>query len=192
MQRTLGTAIQAALAALLISSVPVLAAPPAGVGGGPPGGFPGGGMSGGDFPGRGAGSANAPWGSDFGGSRSEQRGAMAHSPTSVLADNPHAVTALGNALQKSGVDVPAGGLQSACAGFGNLGNCVSALHVAQNLSLPGGFDALKQVMTTGSKLPLGKAITQLDPKADAKLAEKAARKQARADLRHAEATIDGD
>jgi len=192
MQRTLGPAISAALAALLISSPPVLAAPPAGVGGGPPGGFPGGGMSGGDFPGRGAGSVNAPWGSGFGGNHGDQRVVMAHSSSSVLADNPHAVTALGNALQKSGVDVPAGGLQSACASFGNLGNCMSALHVARNLSLPGGFDALKQLMTTGSKLPLGKAIIQLDPKADAKLAESTARKQARADLRHADAETSGD
>ena len=87
---------------------------------------------------------------------------------------------------------PGGGLQSACASFGNLGNCMSALHVARNLSLSGGFDALKQLMTTGSKLPLGKAIIQLDPKADAKLAESAARKQARAELRHADAEASGN
>ncbi len=184
MQRTFGTAMNAALAALLISSVPALSAPPAG--------FPGGGVPGGDFPGRGAGGLNAPWGSGMGADRGDQRMVMVHSSTSVLADNPHAATALGHALEKSGVDVPSGGLQSACASFGNLGNCMSALHVAKNLGLPGGFDALKQLMTTGDKLPLGRAITQLDPHADAKLAESTARKQARTDLRRAAAQADND
>ncbi|MEN9682685.1 MAG: hypothetical protein RLZZ427_436 [Pseudomonadota bacterium] len=195
MQRTFAPVISATFGALLALSGPVLAAPPPGVGGGPPGGFPGG--AGGGFPGRGASSMNTPWGADrseptLPTQQSPRGGSMAHSPSSVLQDNPRAASALGNALAKSGVGLPAGGLQAACAGFGNLGNCVAALHVAKNLALPGGFDALKHVMTTGDKLPLGRAITQLDPHADASPAEASARKQARADLRQADAASDGD
>jgi len=33
--------------------------------------------------------------------------------------------------------------QTACNGFKNLGQCVAAAHVAKNLDIPGGFDALR-------------------------------------------------
>jgi hypothetical protein len=33
--------------------------------------------------------------------------------------------------------------QTACSGFKNIGQSVAAAHVAKNLDIPGGFDALK-------------------------------------------------
>lgn len=152
--------------------------PPAGVGGGMPSGFPGGGVSGSH--------GGSHWG-NAGMPESPGRSSVSgHTSTRSLEDNPHLSTALGNALARGGVTLPAGGLSAACEGFGNLGKCVAALHVAQNLSLPGGFDALKAEMTSGDKLSLGKAIAKLKPEADAAATAKAAKKAARADLARAE------
>jgi hypothetical protein len=106
------------------------------------------------------------------------------SPTTLLQNNSKLTTALSNALEKSGITVPGGNLQSACAGFKNLGQCVAALHVAKNLDIPGGFAALKDKMT-GPKLNLGKAIQQLDPQANPKAESKKANKQAKQDLKAA-------
>jgi hypothetical protein len=47
----------------------------------------------------------------------------------------------------------------AAAGFNNLGQFVSAVHVSNNLGLP--FDGLKQEMMSGSSL--GQAIQKLKP-----------------------------
>jgi hypothetical protein len=55
--------------------------------------------------------------------------------------------------------------QSACDGFKNLGQCVAAAHVARNLDIPGGFDALKAKVTGTDAVSLGKAIEQLSPHA---------------------------
>jgi len=108
-----------------------------------------------------------------------------NSSVSALNNNSHATTALTNALEKHGVTLPSGGLKAACAGFKNLGQCVAALHVAQNLALPGGFDALKGLITGSPPMPLGKAIQKLDPTADAATQAKTANRQASADMRSA-------
>ncbi len=71
----------------------------------------------------------------------------------------------------------------ACQGFKNLGQCVAAAHVAKNLDIPGGFDALKAKMTGANAVSLGKAIQELDPKADAKAEAKKGKKQADDDLK---------
>jgi hypothetical protein len=73
--------------------------------------------------------------------------------------------------------------QTACNGFKNLGQCVAAAHVAKNLDIPGGFDALKAKMTGTNGMNLGKAIQSLDPHADAKAETKKANKQANDDLK---------
>jgi hypothetical protein len=73
--------------------------------------------------------------------------------------------------------------QTACSGFKNLGQCVAAAHVAKNLDIPGGFDALKAKTTGPDSVGLGKAIQQLDPNADAKAETKKASKQAKSDLK---------
>jgi len=184
MNRQLAIPLSAIAAIMLICSTGALAqrggppggmgGPPAGVGGGRPDSFPGGGMSGGSHWGS-MGTADNPGRATINGS----------TRPATLETNQHLDTALTNALAKSGVTLPSGGLQSACSGFGNLGNCIAALHVSQNLSIPGGFTALRSEMITG-KLSLGAAIHKLAPAADTKLAEKTARKQARSDLAEAD------
>ena len=90
------------------------------------------------------------------------------SPNDVLTYN----TAIAGKIQTlTGEDAT-----SACNGFKNLGQCVAAAHVAKNLDIPGGFDALK-AKTTGT-VSLGKAIEQLAPSANAKSEAKKANKQA--------------
>jgi hypothetical protein len=108
------------------------------------------------------------------------------SPTTLLQNNSHLNTALTNALAKAGVTVPGGDLQSACSGFKNLGQCVAALHVAKNLDIPGGFDALKDKMMGKGAVNLGKAIQQLDPNVKAKAESKKATKQAKQDIKAAQ------
>ncbi len=95
-------------------------------------------------------------------------------PAEILSHN----TALAKKLKDLGVANPA----QDCQAFKNLGQCVAAAHVAKNLDIPGGFDALKAKMTGPNAVSLGKAIQELDPKADAKAEAKKANKQAKDDL----------
>jgi hypothetical protein len=101
---------------------------------------------------------------------------MSHgSPSEVLSHNP----AIGGKIQTlTGQDS-----QTACSGFKNIGQCVAAAHVAKNLDIPGGFDALKMKMTGSGAVSLGKAIEQLAPSTDAKAESKKANKEASDDLR---------
>ena len=101
---------------------------------------------------------------------------MSHgSPTDVLSHN----TAIGGKIKSlTGEDA-----QTACTGFKNIGQCVAAAHVAKNLDIPGGFDALKAKMTGSGSVSLGKAIESLAPSADAKAEAKKANKQASDDLK---------
>lgn len=101
---------------------------------------------------------------------------MSHaSPSDVLSHN----TALAGKVQTlTGQDA-----QTACGGFKNIGQCVAAAHVAKNLDIPGGFDALKAKMTGSGAVSLGKAIGQLAPHSNAKAEAKRANKQASDDLR---------
>jgi len=75
---------------------------------------------------------------------------------------------------------------TACNGFKNLGQCVAAAHVAKNLNIPGGFDALKAKITGKGAVSLGKAIEALEPSANAKSEVKKANKQASDDMKDAE------
>lgn len=168
-----------------------------GGGGGMGGGF-GGGMGGGFGGGFGAGGSGAMgMGAEHGAAVSPRAlGASAasghastgaHSAISAL-NNTHLDTALTKALAKGGVTVPGGDLKAACAGFGNLGGCVAALHVSKNLDLPGGFTALKGLTTGPSAVSLGKAIQQLQPSADARAEVNRANHQASSDLKTADAS----
>ena len=76
--------------------------------------------------------------------------------------------------------------QMACGGFKNLGQCVAAAHVAKNLNIPGGFDALKAKMTGTGSMSLGKAIESLVPDANAKSETKKANKQASDDMKESD------
>ena len=99
------------------------------------------------------------------------------SPSAVLSHN----TAIAGKIQTlAGQDA-----QTACSGFKNLGQCVAAAHVAKNLDIPGGFDALKAKVTGTGAVSLGKAIEGFAPNADAKAEAKKANKQASDDLKDA-------
>ena len=79
--------------------------------------------------------------------------------------------------------------QAACSGFKNLGQCVAAAHVSQNLGLT--FTELKDTMlglnadgtpsSTAKSMSLGKAIQTLKPQADPKTEIKKAKEQADTD-----------
>jgi hypothetical protein len=71
--------------------------------------------------------------------------------------------------------------QDACSGFKNLGQCVAAAHVGQNLGI--NFGTLKGRLTGPEAESLGKAIHELNPQVDAKAEAKKANKQAKDDNR---------
>lgn len=71
--------------------------------------------------------------------------------------------------------------QQACSGYKNLGGCVAAIHVANNLGIS--FDDLKAKTTGDGSVSLGKAIKDLNPNVDAKQEIKKAKGQAKADLK---------
>ncbi len=78
--------------------------------------------------------------------------------------------------------LPAGtDLQTAASGFKNLGQFVAAVHVSHNLGIP--FDTLKSKLTGSGSESLGKAIKQLDPKANSKTETSKANKQAQQDIK---------
>src|SRR5213080_923687 len=120
-------------------------------------------------------------GSDSGMSGSHASGGAAHSdmshasPSTVLSHN----TAIAGKIQTlTNEDAT-----TACNGFKNLGQCVAAAHVAKNLNIPGGFDALKAKITGKGAVSLGKAIESLAPSANAKSETKKANKQATDDMK---------
>jgi hypothetical protein len=155
-----------AVATALAFSVPAFAQRSHPGPGGPPSG------AGGASSGHGTGSGSGMSGSHEAGTA----GDMSHaSPSTVLSHN----TAIAGKIQKlTGQDA-----QTACNGFKNLGQCVAAAHVAKNLDIPGGFDALKAKITGSGAVSLGKAIEGFAPNADAKGEAKKANKQASDDLK---------
>ena len=136
---------------------------------------PGGGPPAGVGPGGGAHGMN----SGNSGNASGSHGDMSHaSPSEVLSHN----TAIAGKIKTlTGQDAA-----TACSGFKNLGQCVAAAHVAKNLDIPGGFDALKAKMTGTGSVSLGKAIGELAPQANAKSEAKKAEKQAHDDIKETE------
>jgi hypothetical protein len=132
-------------------------------GGGPPAGAGASGSHGPTTPGVNGSSASA-----------NHTDTMHSSPSDVLSHN----TAIAGKIKTlTGEDAT-----SACDGFKNLGQCVAAAHVAKNLDIPGGFDALKSKTTGTGAVSLGKAIELLAPSANAKSEAKRANKQAEQDL----------
>ena len=132
---------------------------------------PGGGPPAGRGPESGASAGSA---HDMGANNS--RSDMSHgSPSEVLSHN----TAIAGKIKTlTGEDA-----KTACGGFKNIGQCVAAAHVAKNLDIPGGFDALKAKMTGSGSVSLGKAIEQLAPNANAKSEARKAQKQADDDMK---------
>ncbi len=111
------------------------------------------------------------------GASSHGTSAMANSsPSDVLSHN----TAIAGKIKTlTGQDA-----QTACNGFKNLGQCVAAAHVAKNLDIPGGFDALRAKLTGPNGESLGKAIHDLKPDADAKAEVKKAQREANKDIKN--------
>ncbi len=137
-----------------------------------PGGPPSG--AGGASSGRGPGSGSDLSGSHAGGAAAHATDVSHGSPSDVLSHN----TAIGGKIKTlTGEDA-----QTACTGFKNIGQCVAAAHVAKNLDIPGGFDAVKAKVTGTGAVSLGKAIKGFAPNADAKAEVKKANKQASDDL----------
>lgn len=175
----------------IIASGSALALGAMAAGGGGGGGMGGGGMGGGGMAGGGMGRGGgmgmgASMSADHGMSPQSNMGqgnsgVSSHTATTAL-NNTKLDGALTEALGKSGITIPGGDLKTACAGFRNLGGCVAALHVANNLNLTGGFTALKALVTGSNPISLGKAITQLDASADSSAAMKQANVQTHADL----------
>jgi hypothetical protein len=126
-------------------------------------------------PGSGPGSAPGMSGSRESGTPSHADTSISHgSPNDVLSHNP----AIGGKIKTlTGQDA-----QTACGGFKSIGQCIAAAHVAKNLNIPGGFDALKAKITGTGAVSLGKAIKGFAPDADAKAEVKKANKQASDDL----------
>jgi hypothetical protein len=134
-------------------------------GGGPPAGR-----------GLGSGSSSASGAHDTGSASRSERSDVSHaSPNEVLSHN---TTIAGKIKTLTGQDA-----QAACGGFKNIGQCLAAAHVAKNLDIPGGFNALKTKMTGSGAVSLGKAIQQLVPDANAKREAKKAEKQADDDMK---------
>ena len=101
---------------------------------------------------------------------------MSHgTPSDVLSHNP---AIAGKIKALTGEDAT-----TACGAFQHIGQCIAAAHVAKNLNIPGGFDALKAKITGSGAVSLGKAIKGFAPDADAKAETKKANKQADDDLK---------
>ena len=124
--------------------------------------------------GHGPGSSSAATGSHD--ASSTARSDTSHgTPSEVLSHN----TAIAGKIKSlTGQDA-----QTACNGFKNIGQCVAAAHVAKNLDIPGGFDALKAKVTGSGAVNLGKAIEGFAPNADGKAEAKKANKQTFDDLK---------
>jgi hypothetical protein len=113
-------------------------------------------------------------------SDANRSGSMGHSDMSHAS--PSEVLSHNNAIAGKIKSLTGEEAQTACAGFKNLGQCVAAAHVAKNLDIPGGFDALRAKITGKGSVSLGKAIEQLAPHANAKAEAKRANKQASDDM----------
>lgn len=109
------------------------------------------------------------------------RPSLASQGPGTALSNPKLDSSLTAALGHSGITVPGRNLQTACAGFKNLGQCVAALHVSKNLGIP--FSDLQAKMTGAKPESLGKAIQDLGgANVNAKGEAKKGNKQANADL----------
>jgi hypothetical protein len=110
-------------------------------------------------------------------------GLTSHADTAVSHDSPSDVLSHNTATGGKTKTLTGQNAQTAWNGFKNIGQCIAAAHVAKNLNIPGGFDALKAKVTGTGAVSLGKAIKGFAPDVDAKAEAKKANKQASDDLR---------
>lgn len=121
-----------------------------------------------------AGASDAARGNSAGSFGSTSSNMSKQSPDTALTKSPQLASNL-DKLLPTGMTA-----QQACSGFKNLGECVAAVHVSNNLNIP--FADLKSKMTGTNPEALGKAIQDLKPDANAKQEAKKGQKQARQDL----------
>lgn len=152
--------------ALTLSGTRAFAQHGGGHGGGGMGG--GSGMSGGAGMGRGSGNMGPDMGMNVPSMGTKN-------PDQMLSHNPKLSSRL-QTLLPAGTDVA-----KAASGFKNLGQFVSAVHVAHNLNIP--FSDLKERMISGDSL--GQAIHGLRPDVNAKEAAKNANREAKDTLHEA-------
>jgi hypothetical protein len=115
--------------------------------------------------------------------------------TETVDANSNQSVKLTSRLRRQGLLPPSVGLKDACETFGDLGECVAALHAGRNLGLD--FRCLKSMVTgvqtsdgvsacaratDGKPMNLSKAIHALQPGADAKAEANHAERQSRDDL----------
>lgn len=105
----------------------------------------------------------------IGSDRAAGEGGSRRTPGELLQQNTKLSENLGKLLP-AGTD-----LQAAAAGFTNLGQFVSAVHVSNNLGIP--FNDLKTRIAAGDSL--GEAIKALKPAADSQIEVRRAQAQAR-------------
>jgi hypothetical protein len=138
-------------------------------------------------------------GSAHDGTTSGPRDSGRKSPDELLGQNKNLSENLNNLLSKMGLKNPDGSAvtaQEACANFRNLGQCVAAIHVSNNLGI--NFNKLACDMTlkpvntsmcptgtgTGSKgMSLGASIDSLKPGADGKTESHKAMTEANQDMK---------
>ena len=144
--------------------------------GGPPSGGPmGRPQSGPGSMGQGAGTMDAAHGNDHSMGNASRPADMGSQSPDILSRNMKLSNKLDSLLPKGMT------AQQACTGFKNLGQCVAAIHVSNNLGIS--FDDLKAKTAGAHSENLGKAIHDLKPDVDAKAESKKAQKQADQDLR---------
>jgi len=103
-------------------------------------------------------------------------------PPSAALENGTLNASLVSALENDGVSVPDGDLKKACSGFKKLGQCIAAMHAANNLNVP--FAALHSKITGSGSVSLDKAIRNLGGNdVNRKNETKKPRKQANQDLK---------
>lgn len=102
-------------------------------------------------------------------------------PAATLQRNPLFSAALSKALNRSGVGLPGTTLQTACDGFGTVGECLSAIYAAHALGSGDAFDRLRLAMTGPERLDLRTAIAATGFGADARAVERSAVRRAKAD-----------
>ncbi len=120
-------------------------------------------------------------GGGMGASSSHDMGsANGHGSSGMANQSPDKVLSHNTAIASKIKNLTGQDASTACDGFKNLGQCVAAAHVSQNLGIT--FSDLKAKMTGSSPESLGKAIQDLKPSANAKTESKKANKQAQQDI----------
>lgn len=115
--------------------------------------------------------------------------AAAALPTAIPASSqppaidPRSAAQLNRSLAAANVQLPSGGVEAACRGFPTLFRCLSALHLATNVRVTGGFGPVREMLLYDDEASVADAARAFAPEVDPLAAEKTAQGQAMADLR---------